>query len=191
MLLVGGHGSEARHPDGTHEALTDLGAATATLDRVEADLRAAVDPGAGWIVERKSTSVAVHHRRVAAVEVERVLPRVRDTLLATIDHPPGFVLLGGKAVLELKVRGIDKGRALRWIHERAAGRATALPDRPPTAPLVLGDDTTDEDAFAVALALGGEAVLVAEEAVSTNARFRLHDPARVVTLLRAVREPLG
>ncbi|MEX0834785.1 MAG: trehalose-phosphatase [Nitriliruptor sp.] len=191
LLLVGGHGNEARRPDGSHEPLTDLDAATATLDRVEADLLATVDTATGWLVERKSTSLAVHHRRVPQAEVAATLPRVREVLAAAADDPPGFVLLGGKAVLELKVSGIDKGLALTWLDGQAADRATGLPDRPPTVPLVLGDDTTDEDAFEVALALGGEAVLIAEEPVSTNARFRLRDPARVVTLLRAVREPLG
>ncbi|MEX1179075.1 MAG: trehalose-phosphatase [Nitriliruptor sp.] len=191
LLLIGGHGSEARRPDGTHEPLTDLGAASEVLDQVESDLRAAVDEAAGWIVERKATSLAVHHRRVAADQVARILPAVRARLGAATGDGPGFVLLEGKAVVELKVSGIDKGRALAWIDEQAADRATGLPGRPPTKPLVFGDDTTDEDAFEAALAIDGEAVLVAEEPTATNARFRLRDPSRVVTLLRAVREPLG
>jgi trehalose-phosphatase len=191
LLLVGGHGSEARRPDGTHEPLTDLEAGTEALDALEAVLRDLVDGTDGWMVERKSTSLAVHHRRVPPEAVAALLPTVRQRMEETVDEGPGFVLLGGKAVLELKLRGIDKGRALAWLDEQAADRASLLPGRPPIVPLVFGDDTTDEDAFEAALAIGGEAVLVAEEPTATSARFRLRDPARVVTLLRAVRDPLG
>lgn len=191
LLLVGGHGSEARRPDGTRVALTDLDAARAALDTVEARLADLVAPDAGWLVERKSTSVAVHHRRVDPTQVAATLPRVHQLLADATELGPGFVLLEGKAVVELRVGGIDKGVALRWLVEQAAERAPLLPGRPEIKPLVLGDDTTDEDAFEVALELGGEAVLVAEAPAATSARFRLRDPSRVVTLLHAVRDPLG
>lgn len=191
LLLVGGHGSEARRPDGTHEPLTDLEAGREVLDQLESSLRDLVDEDAGWMVERKSTSLAVHHRRVADDAVDALLPTVRGRLEEATDEGPGFVLLRGKAVLELKLRGIDKGRALAWLDEQAADRADQLPGRPPIVPLVFGDDTTDEDAFEASLAIGGDAVLVADEPTATSARFRLRDPSRVVTLLRAVREPLG
>jgi trehalose-phosphatase len=176
VLVVGGHGSEARLPDGTREALTDPEAAREVLDELEADLVSRLDAGAGWQVERKPTSLAVHHRRVTEDRVATVLPEVRAVLEDATDRGPGFSLLAGKAVLELKVSGVDKGVALRWIADRCDGRR----------PIVLGDDVTDEDAFEAALARDGEAVRVAESAAPTSARHRLRDPARVVTLLRAV-----
>lgn len=191
VLLVGGHGSEARAPDGQRVALTDLDAATGALDALESQLTARLDEADGWQVERKVTSLAVHHRRVADDEVDAQLPWVRATLEGSLPQGPGLVLLEGKAVLEVKARGVDKGRALAWIDEHAADRATRLPDAPPIRPLVLGDDVTDEDAFVAARAAGGEGVLVATEPVATAARFRLRDPARVVTLLSAARDGLG
>lgn len=191
VLLVGGHGSEARRPDGAHVPLTDLDAASGTLDDLAGELADLVDEGAGWQIERKATSLAVHHRRVDPSQVEATLPRVRATLEQATDRDPGFVVLGGKAVLEFKLRGIDKGVALRWLVDQAADHAQLLPGRPAIKPLVLGDDLTDEDAFAVALEMDGAAVLVAEAPAATSARFRLRDPSRVVTLLRAVRDALG
>lgn len=176
VLVVGGHGSEARMPDGTREALADPEAAREVLDEVEADLLARLDAAAGWQVERKPTSLAVHHRRVDEDRAAAALPDVRATLDAATDRGPGFAVLAGKAVLELKVRGVDKGVALGWIADRCGGRR----------PFVLGDDVTDEDAFAAALARDGEAVRVAEHGAPTSARHRLRDPSRVVTLLRAV-----
>lgn len=190
VLLVGGHGSEARRPDGTRVALADLDAASEALDQVQAAVAELVDPGAGWEVERKSTSLVVHHRRVDPATVGDVLPQVRQVLERSTELGPGFVVQDGKAIVELKVRGIDKGVALSWIVELAADHAQLLPDRPAIKPIAFGDDTTDEDAFAVALELGGEAVLIGEEPTATRARFRLHDPSRVVTLLRDVRGTL-
>jgi trehalose-phosphatase len=187
VLLVGGHGNEARRPDGTREALTDLEAARGTLDELEATLTARLDEGAGWQVERKPTSLAVHHRRVAEPAAAAELPHVRTLLEAATGSGPGFDVLEGKAVVELKVRGVDKGVALRWIVDQASTAG----DGRDAAPLVLGDDTTDEDAFAVALEHGGEAIRVAEAPTRTSARYRLRDPARVVTLLRAVHDQLG
>jgi trehalose 6-phosphate phosphatase len=188
VLLVGGHGNEARHPDGTREALTDLEAARGPLDDLEAALGDLLDQEAGWQVERKPTSVAVHHRRVEDQAVDAQLPRVRSLLEDATDREPGFVLLEGKAVVEPKVRGVDKGVALRWLAALADGRG---PEGSKAVPLVLGDDTTDEDAFAVAVACGGEAVRIAEAPTATSARYRLRDPSRVVTLLRAVNDRLG
>jgi trehalose 6-phosphate phosphatase len=185
LLLVGGHGSEARRPDGTRDALTDLTAGAEALDRVQAAVAGLLDERAGWQLERKVTSLVVHHRRVAPEVTEARLPEVRAALEAATDDGPGFVVQEGKAVLELKVAGIDKGRALRWI-------ASAASDGVGRRVLVAGDDTTDEDAFAAAADLGGLGVLVAERPVATtSARWRLRDPDRLVTLLRAVRDPLG
>jgi trehalose 6-phosphate phosphatase len=191
VLLIGGHGSEARAPDGSRIALTDLEVAAEVLGELADRLDREVDPADGWMIERKSTSVAVHHRRVADELVAAQLPAVRSRLEAATDTGPGFVLLEGKAVLELKIRGVDKGRALRWIARVSADRAENLLGSPEIVPLVLGDDVTDEDAFAAADALGGDGVLISETPAATVARFRLREPARVVTLLEAARERLG
>lgn len=191
VLLIGGHGSEAGTPDGQRVALTDLDAATASLDEVEADVRALLGDTPGWLVERKVTSLAVHHRRVSASDQARHLDDLQALLDGACERPPGFVRLEGKAVVELKAAGVDKGRALAWIDEVSADRATRLPDAPPIRPLVLGDDVTDEDAFVAANAVGGEGVLISEVPLATAARFRLRDPSRVVTLLRAARSGLG
>ncbi len=64
----------------------------------------------------------------------------------------------------------DKGRALLWLLE-ATGRTDAFP-------IFVGDDATDEDAFAV-LAGRGLGVLVAELPRPTAARRSLQDPFEV------------
>lgn len=185
VLLVGGHGSEARAPDGERVPLVDATAAAAPLRELADRLEAELDPASGWQVERKSTSVAVHDRRVPDRERTRLLPWVRRLLEDAAAQPPGFEVLDGKRVVECRLAGVDKGTAVRWV----AGQVRAGPSGP--SPVVVGDDVTDEDGFAAAGQLGGFGVRVATSPVASAARFRLRDPSRVVTLLRAVRDGLG
>jgi trehalose-phosphatase len=180
VTFAGGHGAEVLTADGTTTALVeDPAGVRAILDRAEDAVTALVDLDAGWLVERKDASLAVHHRRVAPEDRDPVLPEVVAALEGFTDGGPGFQLLSGKAVLELRPAGVDKGRAVAWIAERADGRP----------PLVVGDDVTDEDAFAEAAHRGGTGVLVADEPRGTVARWRLADPAAVVEFLRALVDP--
>lgn len=179
VTLAGGHGTELRTPDGIREPLFDRAAVRDTLDGLEADLRALVDQADGWVVEPKPASLAVHDRRVPDEVREELLPRVREVVRARADEPPGWEVLAGKAVTELRPRGIDKGTALDLLVERLRGR-----------PLVIGDDVTDEDAFRAARRhADGLAVLVADAPRDTAATWRVPDPDAVVTLLRRLAAP--
>ncbi len=175
VTLIGGHGAHIRTSDGQEHHLVDASTLTAVLDEVETALLELVADGSGWLIERKLASLAVHHRLVPEDEEEELLPRIDAVLDAHGDDPPGFTVLHGKAVRELRPRGVDKGRALRWLLEREPGRT----------PVVFGDDETDEDAFRVALEVGGKGILVAAEERPTAAGVRLPDPAAVVQVLAA------
>lgn len=175
LTLAGAHGAELVHADGAVDHLVDPTEVAGTLDAVEGDIRALVDDQLGWLVERKPTSLAVHHRLASHDSVDERLPRVRATLEHHADNDQ-FTVLAGKAVLELRPAGVDKGRAL----ERIAARV------PARRPLVVGDDLTDEDAFVVANALDGDAILVADEPRPTVASSRLRDPEAVVAFLSAL-----
>jgi trehalose 6-phosphate phosphatase len=133
----------------------------AQLDAVEAALRtiAAANPGA-W-VERKPSSCVLHYR--AAADRAECLDRVVSPLLPA--HPE-LRLLRGLFVYEFAARGSDKGTALTAQMQCApfAGRV----------PVAVGDDVTDEDAFAAAAALQGFGIAVGPR-ISATARFRLAD----------------
>lgn len=173
---AGGHGAELVMADGSDDPLVDPDTVGGTLDRAERVIRNLVDEEAGWLVERKQASIAVHHRLADADSVETHGPRVEALLEHHASEPPGFEVLAGKAVIELRPSGADKGRALERIAERT----------PELLPLVIGDDVTDEDAFEVARTLGGRAILVAETARPTAATDRVADPDAVVRLLAAL-----
>lgn len=78
-----------------------------------------------------------------------------------------------EAVLERGPAGVDEGRALDLVAERA----------PELTPVVLGDDVTDDDAFRASTARGGTAVLVADAPRETAASHRPRDPEAVVGFL--------
>lgn len=173
VVLAAGHGSTITEAGETLVELVDVATVRQTLDRAESAVRRLVDDRPGWLTERKPTSLAVHHRLVPVDDEHRMLGPVRAALERHLDVEPGFDLLAGKSVLELRVRGVDKGRALNWMLRAWPGRL----------PLVLGDDVTDEDAFAVARDHGGTAVLVADVPRDTSATDRLADPGAVVSFL--------
>jgi len=127
------------------------------------------------LIEKKPSSLAVHYR--AAPELE---PICRTTLVAALQGQTAWVLLVGHAVFEIKPRGLNKASALRaFIAEQPfIGRV----------PIVVGDDVTDEDAFAAALEAGGHAIKVGPG--TTIARSRLGDPSAVCRWLTASADAL-
>jgi trehalose 6-phosphate phosphatase len=135
LAAVGNHGAEMRptpngpvHRKGAPPLEKELKRRLATV--------AALGPGI--ILEDKDYSLAIHYR--LAPEKEDV---VRDAVLAICEEfaPSSAEVLPGKFVFEIKSSGFDKGTAVRWLMKRKpfTGRR----------PIFVGDDTTDEAAFAV------------------------------------------
>lgn len=169
VILVGSHGGErARAGDGPRRT------ATAPLDSSRmASARRAVDDvvrqAPGVYVEEKPTGVAVHVRGADPDVADEVLTR----LAAEARRLAGVELVVGKAVGELRLVGIDLGKALAAL--RRSSGATCV--------LYLGDDATDEDAFA---ALGRRDVGVKVGAGPTRARHRVQGVAEAVELLARI-----
>jgi trehalose 6-phosphate phosphatase len=157
FAAAGLHGMERMDPAGriTRPPPTPgLGALRARLRALE---------GNGVVLEDKGLSLAVHYRLAPRREEECC--QIVGSLVAAY---PGFRVLAGKMVLEVKPAGFDKGGAVR-----------AFMAEPPFAgrvPVFVGDDVTDEDGFQAAAELGGFAVLVGPER-PTAARYRLYDVA--------------
>lgn len=174
--MAGGHGAEIVLADGSPAHLIDPQLLVATLDAAERALGDLVGDREGWLVERKPTSLAVHHRLAPPATVDALLPRVHAILGERTDDEPGFAVLDGKAVVELRPSSVDKGHAVDLFSDRA----------PTLEPLVLGDDTTDEDAFRAAIVRNGDAILVASDPRPTAATYRLADPPAVIDFLSAL-----
>ncbi len=123
-----------------------------------------------WL-ERKPATLALHWRQ-APDYGEDVTALARHAL----ELAPGWQLIRGHFVHELRPGGRDKGVALRRLMRRPefAGRW----------PLAIGDDRTDEDAFVAALALGGGAIRIGAPA-ATVAPWCLPNVAALAGWLRA------
>jgi len=167
VLLVGSHGSEFE--PGFARALPREVAALRA--RVVADVHEIALRYQGALVEEKPASVALHYRNVARDEVEE--------LLAEVDSGPirreGVQTRPGKEVVELSVVPTDKGRALDTLRRRTGASATVF----------LGDDVTDEDAFAI---LHGPDLAIKIGPGETRAPFRVDDPSAAARLLARLAE---
>jgi trehalose 6-phosphate phosphatase len=165
--LVGSHGWEFEV--GIVEQLsTDLRAARSGL---EAELERIADRQPGVWLESKPVSVAVHLRTAAPDVAAGVLDAVRSGPATW----PQVHVKNGKQVIELSVVPTHKGAAL----DRLRGRLGA------NAVVFLGDDATDEDAFAQ---LRGPDVGVKIGEGETAAAFRIGSPFDVAQVLTLVLE---
>lgn len=124
----------------------------------------------GVLIENKGPIFAVHYHRAAKGVVRRAMARVQE-ILEPLE--PNLRLLKGKRAWEVLPRDFEgKGAAVeKLIRDFPAGTVT----------MYIGDDTTDEDAFAV---LGGGLTVVVGRRLRTRARFYLCNPAEVWRLLR-------
>lgn len=160
LALGASHGAEVRAANA--EAVAVPPAALADAAQAAAEF-ARGRPGI--VVEVKSLGVAVHYRGA------RDQAEAANALAARLARTHGLVEQRGKMVAEVRAPG-SKGEAL--------GRFAAAGG----VPVMIGDDLTDEDAFAAAGRLGGAGVLVGEPR-ETAATYGLPDVAAVLDWLRA------
>ncbi|MDR7483338.1 MAG: bifunctional alpha,alpha-trehalose-phosphate synthase (UDP-forming)/trehalose-phosphatase [Armatimonadota bacterium] len=172
LLYAGNHGLELSGP--AWGAGPPAGAALCGLiARCAARLRRRLAAVPGVVVEDKGASASVHLRLAPREAVERIVETVLDEVGGL---PPGQLeVRRGKMVLEIRPAiDWDKGSAVRALLQTAVG-----PDWPARAAVVyVGDDQSDEDAFA-AVGTSGITVRVGTDAAATAARYRLRDPDEV------------
>lgn len=157
--IAGSHGAERRLAGGkveTCEPSLPVSRATTEAAEFAADHQ--------LIAEAKPTGVAVHFRNRPALE------QAVDDFAAAAAARHGLAVQKGAMVRELRAPGRNKGDVVKLYMSEApfnGGR-----------PVMVGDDVTDEDAFAVVNRLGGASILVGG-ARDTQAQFALPDVAAV------------
>ena len=143
------------------------------MNQIAAQLRARLDGVPDIMIENKRFAIAVHYRKAPAYA-----ETVRDAIEHIIRDHSSLSVIAGKCIVEIRPnRPWNKGYALQWIME-ASGLHSVLP-------VVIGDDTTDEDAFAV-VAESGIAIAVGETAAQSSARYSVDTVADVYAILHAV-----
>ena len=149
IIYAGSHGFDIAGPDGLEERPDEAEGFLGPLQEADEALRDSLSEIRGADVERKTFSIAVHYRRVAEKDVEKI----EDIIDEIVGRQHKLSKRRGKKVFEIHPRADwDKGSAVEWLlaHTRL-GENNALA-------LYLGDDLTDEDAFG---ALSGTGVCFA------------------------------
>ncbi len=165
--LVGSHGSEFEAgfampfpPEGLE-----------LLGKVEQHAQRICARTPGTLVEKKPAAIAFHYRNA---EEQAGADSVGE-LLRAVEGFAGVHIRHGKKVVELSVLQTDKGRALQSLRQRLGA----------TAVVFLGDDVTDEDAFAI---LSGPDVAVKVGPGTTRAKYRVDDTFEVARVLAGIAE---
>jgi trehalose 6-phosphate phosphatase len=164
IAYAGNHGMEIEGA-GLHRMHPDALAARPALADAARRIEPALAAIPGAFLEDKGMTLSIHFRQSPPerhADVRAAVEQgVREDLRIT----------AGKMVLEVRPRvEWDKGKAVLFLLDQM---------RPPeNAPvLYLGDDRTDEDAFAAV-----EGILIGDPSAETAARSYLRDPAEVGAL---------
>lgn len=165
--LVGSHGSE--FDVGFVENLT--AGNLQQLASIQRGFEAIAEQHEGVFLEMKPASVALHYRRCDADIHEKVAAQAQ----AVLNDISGVQVKLGKMVVEALVVQHNKGTALDRLRHRLAAEAV----------MFLGDDTTDEEAFA---RLTGPDVGIKVGDGETLAQFRVADPEEVAEVLGFISE---
>jgi trehalose 6-phosphate synthase/phosphatase len=127
----------------------------------------------GSFVEEKTVTLAWHYRR-SDPELAGEHARALRARLAERLEAEALEVLGGAKVLEIRPRGVHKGRVVPRI----------LADAPNAAAVIaIGDDRTDEDIFA---ALPPSAHTIHVGNANSRAAYRLPHAVAVRRLLRSI-----
>ncbi|WP_350349588.1 bifunctional alpha,alpha-trehalose-phosphate synthase (UDP-forming)/trehalose-phosphatase [Agromyces sp. G08B096] len=165
-LLSGSHGVELKLDTGPIQIdLRD--AELAKLDRLNEIVESVASGADGAWIERKPAGLALHTRRLSANDGVALQHDAKERVEAEL---LGITVRTGKAVLEFAVRSSDKGESLNRLRQHVGASVV----------LYIGDDVTDEDAFA---ALDGDDVGVKVGQGKSLAAHRVRSPEEVAELL--------
>lgn len=170
----GSHGGERLLPDGTLQPME-------LNDNQKKGLQKALQWGKAQTtedrLEQKPGCVAVHFRGLSAKEEQELREKAADSL-SRLAVDAELSLHNFDGGVELRVPGKDKGRAVRTILSEE-GFSSAV--------FYLGDDLTDEDAFA-ALGDRGTGILVRKEFKTSLAKWWLTPPEELLEFLDKIAE---
>jgi trehalose-phosphatase len=165
----GSHGREQLRSDGSYELFALSPVQQYALDRIKKDMS---DIGFQEALEVKPASLAIHWRSFRPAEQEQIRSAAKSSF-SRLTQNGGLRLLPFDGGLELRSLDRTKGSAVAEILEQEPAGIPAA---------YLGDDLTDEDAFA-AVGDRGYSILVRNEVRPSCARFWLRPPEELLAFL--------
>ncbi len=177
VALIGVHGLEMMEPSGARRIVGQLGEdALKALEKVRQWLADNVPPNAGFLVEEKRFSIALHYRNAQKDQVKPIVQALEDFIR---QNTPELRAGHGKMVIEALPKGASKGCAIRLLESYFKDTKTTV---------YFGDDITDEDAF-YELRSRGVTVKVGDDSPSW-AKYRVESPAQVVQTLNLLADAI-
>jgi trehalose-phosphatase len=167
--IWGSHGREQMKTDGAYQLFALDPVQQAALEQLGLEMSAL---GFSEALEVKPASLAIHWRSFDPATQDRVRSLVRS-IYARLKDTGGMQLLPFDGGLELRSADRTKGTAVKEI---------LLQELPALPAAYLGDDLTDEDAFA-AMGSEGYSILVRTEVRASWARFWLRPPEQLLGFL--------
>jgi trehalose 6-phosphate phosphatase len=159
---IAGHGAELRLGDGY------IARANTFLDpQLVKELAGIAEEEPGVLFENKKYSVALHYRQAPHLGHE-----IRDAVSAVCARfaSTAIEILPGKSVVEVKQPSFNKGTAVRELMQHAPFKGRR--------PIFIGDDVTDEAAFAVMPEFGGVGFSVGREVEGIAGTFETPSDVR-------------
>ncbi|HLF18845.1 MAG TPA: trehalose-phosphatase [Candidatus Omnitrophota bacterium] len=179
IIYVGNHGLEIEGPH-IHFKFPGVARGKKVLKRLKKELHRELKNIYGIFLEDKGLTMSLHYRMVKAKDipfVQRAFKKIARSYLSR----KKIKVNTGKKVFEIKPPvDWDKGRAVLWVMRHLGRKKKKL------FPIYVGDDTTDEDAFA-AIKKNGLGVAVGN-ARASKARFFVKNQKEVTWLLKRLAE---
>ena len=176
IFYAGSHGFDIAGPDDWHTENQQGQEFLPVLETTEKEIKERLKDIPGARVERKKFSIAAHYREVPDDKADLVEKAVDEVLVKHPELRKGY----GKKVYEMQPDiDWDKGRALLWLLKKLDL------DSPEVLPFYIGDDVTDEDAFAV-LKNKGIGIVVSDDKLPSKANYKLKDPSEVLVFLKKI-----
>jgi len=174
LFYAGSHGFEIVAPDGAVTINDEAKKIRPIIDEAHAKLQEKLAPIKGALAEHVKYTISAHYRLVA----DNDFPGFEKIVDEVLGGYPMLRKSHGKKVFELKPK-IDwhKGKAVQWILKVLSAGGGAI------VPVYIGDDTTDEDAFAV-LQEPGFGILVADPPRPSKARYVIKNTDEVKKVLQ-------
>ncbi len=179
IVYAGNHGLQIEGPEIKHQIPVPVGYKR-ILRRIRAGLKQRLGGVKGILLEDKGLSLALHFRLVDRKQVNLVKNIFRQITNQYLKRKM-IRIRPGKEVLEvMPAIEWNKGKIVKWL---LAGHAAKISSKE-TAPIYIGDDATDEDAFA---ALKGKGVtVVVGRRKHSRAAYYLMDTGEVRDFLKRI-----
>lgn len=173
IYYAGSHGFEIVDPKGKVHRNPQAEQIRATVQEIHTKLTERLAGIEGSLVEDVKYTISVHYRLVSDAD----FPRIEEAVTQILEEYPQFRRTSGKKVFEVRPNiEWDKGKAVEWIMEELDF------DPEKNIALYIGDDTTDEDAFAV-LKGKGFGILVADHPKESAAEYQIKNTDQVKQVL--------